>query len=208
MVVTMAANRKQWHKMQVRDPYVSRARAENYRCRAVYKLKEIDERYRLFASGQIVCDLGAAPGSWSQYAAERCRPRGYIVAVDVLTMAELDNVRFICGDFTKDQVMQACYTALQHRLADLVISDMSPNITGIRDTDQARSLYLAESVLAFARKTLKQNGKMLVKLFQGAGIDAYRKELSRHFQGLVNYKPKASRSASREVYVLASGYKV
>lgn len=204
----MAKNSKQWRQAQERDPYVNKARAENYRSRAVYKLMEMDERYQLFKPGGVVCDLGAAPGSWSQYAVERCGSQGCVIAVDLLPMDALENVTFIHGDFTEDQVLSSCHEALQNRPVDLVISDMAPNLTGIRDTDQARSLYLAELALAFAQETLKQNGNFLVKLFEGAGIDTYRKEISHSFQRLINYKPKASRSESRELYVLACGYKV
>ena len=204
----MAKSSKRWLQAQQRDPYVKQARQSDYRSRAVYKLEEIDQRYRLFRTGQVVVDLGAAPGSWSQYASRHKGAEGSIVAVDILPMEPIDGVEFIQGDFTETDVFEKCLESLHGARVDLVISDMAPNLTGIKSTDQARSMYLVELVLDFARQVLKPGGTMLVKLFQGEGTDTFRKELSKEFQKVTACKPKASRDNSREFYVLAQVYKV
>ena len=191
-----------------RDPYVKQARRSDYRSRAAYKLQELDAKDKLFKPGQTVVDLGAAPGSWSQYAAQRVGHAGKIIAVDILPMDPIRNVQFIHGDFTDDAVFRRCVDALEGARADLVISDLSPNLTGIRVTDQARSMYLAEQVLEFACQTLVANGNLLIKVFEGADMEPYRRELVQRFQQVMARKPKASRGASREFYVLARGYKV
>ena len=203
---TIMKSGKAWRKRQEQDPYVRRARKDQARSRAVFKLEEIDRRDRLFHPGQLVVDLGAAPGSWSRYAADAVRPGGRVVAVDVLEMAPIPGVEFIQGDFTGAAMFQACLDALDGRNADLVIADLAPNLTGIRATDQARSMHLAELVLDFAGRALKPGGTLLVKVFQGAGLDPYREELKHRFQKLAVRKPGASRTASREFYLLASGY--
>jgi len=204
----MAKRNKAWVKRQNRDPFVRRAHDADYRSRAVYKLQEIDQKYRLFKSGQTVVDLGAAPGSWSQFAGHKVGPAGTVVALDVLEMEPIAGVQFVRGDFTEEETLTACLTILAGRRADLVISDMAPNLTGIRDTDQARSLELAEAALDFAFRVLKPRGELLVKLFEGAGVDRYRKQLSKNFQKVITRKPKASRSSSREFYMLARHYDV
>jgi len=187
---------------------VRRARDSDYRSRAVYKLREIDQRDHLFRSGQAVVDLGAAPGSWCQYAAARIGNSGNVLALDILDMEPVNNVTFIRGDFTEEAILEACLGALAARPVDLVISDMAPNLSGIRDADQARSLQLAELALDFACRVLKPGGDLLVKVFQGAGTDRYREQLSQHFHKVMIRKPKASRDASREIYMLARGYGV
>ena len=143
---------KRWLERQNRDPYVKQARNSNYRSRAVYKLKEIDQRDRLLRPGQLVVDLGSAPGSWSQYAAEKVLPDGKVIAVDILEMPPINGVEFILGDFTEQSVFDQCLARLDGNKADLVISDMAPNLTGIRDSDQARCMYLAELALDFCRR--------------------------------------------------------
>lgn len=204
----MSKSSKQWLKDHARDPFVKKARGSDFRSRATFKLQELDAQDRLLKPGQVVVDLGAAPGSWSQYAVQRVGPSGRVIAVDILPMAPVRGVEFIQGDFTDDAVFERCLDALGGAPVDLVMSDIAPNITGVRVTDQARSLHLAELVLAFAGQTLKPGGDLLIKLFEGAGTDAYRRELVQRFQRVTIRKPKASRGASREFYVLARGYKV
>lgn len=204
----MAKRNKQWLQTRARDPYVKQARQSKHRSRAVYKLMEIDERDGLFAPGQIVVDLGAAPGSWSQFASDRVGPQGMVIAVDMLIMEPLPKVLFIQGDFTDPMVYEKCKEELLKKPADLVISDMAPNLTGIRTTDQSRSMHLAEVVYDFSMKVLKPGGGMLVKLFQGAGSEHYKREVMERFQRVIVRKPRASRDNSREFYILAQGYVV
>lgn len=204
----MSKSSKQWLKDHARDPYVKKARGSDYRSRATFKLQELDQQDHLLKPGQVVVDLGAAPGSWSQYAARRVGPSGRVVAVDILPMTPVRGVEFIHGDFTQDEVYRRCLEVVGAAPVDLVISDIAPNLTGVRVTDQARSLHLAELVLEFACQTLKPGGDLLIKLFEGAGTDQYRRELVQRFQRVTIRKPKASRDASREFYVLARSYKV
>ena len=204
----MSTGSKQRRKDHERDPYVKQARRSAYRSRATFKLQELDAKDKLLKPGATVVDLGAAPGSWSQYAAQRVGPSGRVIAVDILPMEPIRNVHFIQGDFTNDEVFQRCVDALAGARADLVISDLSPNLTGIRVTDQARSMQLAERVLEFACQTLAVNGNLLIKVFEGADMEQFRHELVQRFQRVMARKPKASRGASREFYVLARGYKV
>lgn len=195
-----------WLRRHHQDQYVKQARKENYRSRAAFKLEQIDQRDRLFRPGQTVVDLGAAPGGWSQYAAKRVQPGGRVIAVDILEMKPLENVEIIQGDFSDDLIYQGLRDLIGEVPVDLVISDLSPNITGIKQTDQARSLYLAELVLAFGCETLCKGGSILMKVFQGSGVDELRNELSNKFQKLIIRKPPASRGSSREFYILARGF--
>lgn len=199
---------KSWLQKQVNDRYVKQAHKDSYRSRAIYKLEEIDKRDRLFKPGQTVVDLGAAPGSWTQYASERIQPGGKIIAVDILDMPPIGQVNIIKGDFSDPKVYEKCRSISGEHQVDLVISDLAPNLTGIRATDQARSMYLADLVLDFANEVLTAQGTLLIKLFQGQGIDEYRIELNKKFQKLMVRKPKASRDSSREFYILARGYKI
>ena len=204
----MSKSSKRWLQEHERDAFVKQARQTQYRSRAVYKLMEIDKQDQLFHPGQTVIDLGAAPGSWSQYAAERTGNRGLVLAVDILPMQPMDNVKIVNGDFTEQTTVDDCLDQLDGKQADLVISDMAPNISGIRTTDQARSMYLAELTYEFACTVLKQDGGMLVKMFQGQGTDPYRQQLADVFQRVKYRKPKASKDSSREFYILAQGYNV
>jgi 23S rRNA (uridine2552-2'-O)-methyltransferase len=199
---------KSWLKRQIKDAFVKQAQKNNYRSRAIYKLQQIDQRDGLFKPGQTIVDLGAAPGSWSQYASERIQPGGRIIAVDILEMPPITHVEFIKGDFSAAEVFDKCLAVTGQHHVDLVISDLAPNLTGIRDTDQARSMALADLVLEFASQVLSAQGSLLIKLFQGQGIDAYRKELNTKFQRVMVRKPDASRAGSREFYILARGYKI
>jgi 23S rRNA (uridine2552-2'-O)-methyltransferase len=196
---------KAWMQEHVSDAYVKRARAEGMRSRASYKLEEIAERDRLLAPGMLVVDLGAAPGGWSQVAAQRVTPAGRVIALDLLEMPGLAGVTFIRGDFREPDAVAALEGALGGRKADLVLSDMAPNLSGIAATDQARALELAQLALDFSIKHLKPQGNFLVKVFQGAGFDDFVKGLRRQFRTVTVRKPEASRGRSREVYVLAKG---
>jgi 23S rRNA (uridine2552-2'-O)-methyltransferase len=196
---------KTWMEEHVADHYVKRARAEGLRSRASFKLEQIAGRDRLLAPGMLVVDLGAAPGGWSQVVARRIAPDGRVIALDLIEMPELAGVTFIHGDFRDDETLAALERALAGRKADLVLSDLAPNLSGIAATDQARALALAELAVQFALKHLKPQGNFLVKLFHGAGYDDFVRGLRRQFRTLVVRKPEASRSRSREVYVLAKG---
>jgi len=202
------SSKKHWLTRQQKDPYVKQAQLSHYRSRAVYKLIEIDDRDHLFQQGQSVIDLGAAPGSWSQYVSEKIGYHGRLIAIDILPMDPIVNTLFIKGDFTEQPVVEECLQAMNHGKADLVISDMSPNLSGIRATDQARSLHLAELSFDLAKSVLKQGGDMLVKLFEGEGTDLYRQGLKEHFGKIIVRKPKASRDDSREFYVLARVFRL
>lgn len=196
---------KSWMQEHVADAYVKRARAEGMRSRAAYKLDQIAERDRLLRPGMVVVDLGAAPGGWSQVAAERVGPDGRVIAVDVLDMAPLRGVSFVRGDFRDASVVAELERALGARKADLVLSDMAPNLSGIATTDQARALELAELALQFAMKHLKPHGNFLVKAFQGSGFEAFLKALRSRFATVAVRKPEASRDRSSEVYLLGKG---
>jgi 23S rRNA (uridine2552-2'-O)-methyltransferase len=199
---------KQWVQSQNKDQYVRQARQSHYRSRAVYKLQEIDQKDKLIKPGHCVVDLGSAPGSWSQYASERIGPNGRVIAVDILPMEPIDQVLFISGDFTEETVEKECLGHIGEKGADLVISDMAPNLTGIRTTDQSRSMALAELVHGFCLQALKPDGDLLIKLFEGAGTNEYRQLLREHFAKVMTRKPGASRDHSREFYVLARSYRL
>lgn len=195
----------EWLQRHFRDPYVKRAQQEGARSRAHYKLAEIDAKDKLFRPGMVVVDLGAAPGGWSEYAISKVKPRGRVIAVDLLAMAPIDGVDFFQGDFTEMQVLDLLNTKLGGP-ADLVISDMAPNITGVAVTDQARSALLAELAIEFAETALRPGGALLLKAFHGAGFDDSIARLRRHFSKVATRKPSASRTESREVYLLAKGF--
>lgn len=196
-----------WLQRHVGDPYVKRARKEGYRSRAAYKLAELDERDRLFRPGMTVVDLGAAPGGWSQYAARRVAPGGRVIALDVLPMEEVPGVEFIHGDFTEAPVLHLLEQRLTGQKADLVISDMAPNISGVTVSDQARSVYVAELALDFADKHLKRGGDFLVKTFQGEGFSQLFRAMQGRFDKVASRKPRASRAESRETYLLGKDFK-
>ncbi len=187
----------------VNDSYVQRAKAEGWRSRAVFKLIEIDEKDRLLKPGMTVVDLGAAPGSWCQYATRRIQPGGKLIALDLLEMTPLAGVEFIQGDFREDETLRRIEEALAGRQVDLVLSDMAPNMSGIAVSDDARAMYLAELTLEFARQHLKPGGDMLVKTFQGAGFMELRRAVQGLFKTLLMRKPAASRDRSAETYLLA-----
>lgn len=196
-----------WLREHVNDPYVQRARAEGYRSRASFKLLEIDERDRLIRAGDVVVDLGASPGGWSQVAARRMHDKGRIIAVDLLDMEPLRGVTFIQGDFREERVLQFLESTLANEKLGLVLSDMSPNISGVSVCDQARGTHLAELALEFARNWLKPDGAFLVKVFHGHGFNEFVAEMRWTFSTVLSRKPKASRDRSREVYLLGRGLK-
>ncbi len=199
---------KEWLQTQNKDPYVKQARESHYRSRAVYKLQEIDQKDKLIKPDYCVVDLGSAPGSWSQYAKERIGANGRVVAVDILPMEPIDGVLFTQGDFTDETVEKTFLEQIGEKGANLVISDMAPNLTGIRVTDQARSMAMAELIYDFCHHALKPGGDLLIKLFEGAGTSEYRQLLKQHFDKVMTRKPGASRDKSREFYVLARSYRL
>jgi 23S rRNA (uridine2552-2'-O)-methyltransferase len=195
-----------WRDRQERDPFVQRARREGWRSRAVFKLEEIDRKERLLRPGMVCVDLGAAPGGWSQYVTQKLDGRARIVAVDLLPMDALPDVEFIQGDFREDEVFEALLAAVGEDGADLVMSDMAPNITGTKAVDQPRSMYLAELALDMARRVLKPGGSFVCKVFQGEGFDEFVGDARNSFERVRVFKPEASRSASREVYLVARNF--
>ncbi|MDH4109485.1 MAG: 23S rRNA methyltransferase [Gammaproteobacteria bacterium] len=197
-----------WRERQEKDPYVRKARKEGWRSRAVFKLEEIDRREKLLRPGMICVDLGAAPGGWSQYVTERLQGRARILAVDLLAMDALPAVEFLQGDFTEESVAAELLERLGEDRADLVLSDMAPNISGTKAVDQPRSVYLAELALDLARQVLKPGGDFVCKLFQGEGTDAFIAEVRRSFGKVRAIKPRASRSGSSEIYLVARNYRL
>lgn len=189
------------------DQYVKQSWQDGYRSRASYKLLELDEKDKLLRPGMTVIDLGAAPGGWSQIAAEKVGSQGRVIASDILEMDSLADVTFVQGDFTEETVLNAILERLENRPVDLVMSDMAPNMSGMAAIDQPQAMYLAELALELARETLSPGGKLLVKVFQGEGFDSYLKELRNSFKRVVTRKPGASRARSREVYLLAEGFR-
>jgi len=198
---------KNWMQEHVSDAHVKRARAEGMRSRAAYKLDEIAVRDRLLKPGMVVVDLGAAPGGWSQVAAGRVGPRGRVIALDILEMPSLPGVTFLRGDFRDDATLVELERVLAGQRADLVLSDMAPNLSGIASSDQAQALELAELALDFALKHMKPKGNFLVKTFQGTGFEEYLRSLRGRFSAVAVRKPEASRDRSREVYLLGKGLK-
>jgi len=189
----------------VTDPYVRRAKKDGYRSRAAYKLLEVLEKDKLVRPGMTVVDLGAAPGGWSQVLAPLVGSTGRVIALDVLDMDPIEGVVFIRGEFSETTTLERLEQELSGRGIDLVISDMAPNISGVGLVDQARSIGLAELALEFACSRLKPGGSFLVKMFQGTGIDEFRKQLALAFSTVSVRKPKASRDRSSELYLLARG---
>lgn len=193
---------KGWLREHVSDAYVRRARAEGYRSRAAYKLQQIAARDKLFSPGMIVVDLGAAPGGWSQVAARAVAPGGRVFALDLLDFPPVPGVTQVRGDFHDEAVLSELERRLEGHPVDLVLSDMAPNISGVAAVDQARMMALAELALEFASKHLKPQGKLLVKVFHGAGFEAFLKTMRERFEQVIVRKPEASRSRSSEVYLL------
>jgi 23S rRNA (uridine2552-2'-O)-methyltransferase len=195
----------QWLRKHFDDEYVKRAQREGYRSRAVYKLDEIQQKDHILRPGSVVVDLGAAPGGWSQYAAQVLKGKGRIIALDILPMDPLPDVEFLQGDFREDDVLTALNELLGGEAVNLVMSDMAPNISGMDAVDQPRSMYLVELAADFAASVLGKGGDLLFKGFQGEGFDSLLNDLRGQYRKVLIRKPKASRPRSREVYVLAKG---
>ncbi len=198
---------KAWLKEHESDEYVQRSRKDGYRSRASYKLLEIDKAAGLLKPGMTVVDLGAAPGGWSQIAIAKVGDSGRVVASDILNMDSIGGVDFVQGDFTDDEVFNTILNTLADRPVDLVISDMAPNMSGMKAVDQPRAMYLVELAVDFARQVLERNGVFLAKVFQGEGFDALVRDLRVDFTSVAIKKPDASRSRSSEVYCLARGFR-
>jgi 23S rRNA (uridine2552-2'-O)-methyltransferase len=193
---------KAWIKARKHDRYYRAAKKQAYRSRAALKLSQIDREYGLLHPGDVVVDLGAAPGGWSQLARERVGPKGRVVAVDLARMAPIEGVEFLRGDFTSPALRVSLFEALR-RPADVVLSDMAPHLSGQADYDEARTLDLARSAAAFAIRALRPGGRFLVKVFQGAGYRDFLQEIAAHFKAVKGVKPKSSLPTSSEIYVLA-----
>ncbi|MDO3381193.1 23S rRNA (uridine(2552)-2'-O)-methyltransferase RlmE [Gilvimarinus algae] len=198
---------KRWLQEHFSDQYVKQSQRDGYRSRASYKLLEIDKKDKLFRAGMKVVDLGAAPGGWSQVAAERVGDRGRVVASDILPMDSIAGVDFIQGDFTEEAVFEALLAAIDGAAVDLVISDMAPNMSGVGAVDQPRAMYLVELALDMAREILAPGGSFVAKVFQGEGFEPWLADVRSAFTKVATRKPDASRARSREVYIVARGFK-
>ena len=198
---------QRWLREHNNDQYVKRSQKEGYRSRASYKLLELNEKDRLFKPGMTVVDLGAAPGGWSQVAVQLVGDTGRVIASDILPMDAIAGVDFVQGDFTEQAVFDEILQLLGDAPADLVISDMAPNMSGMKAVDQPRAMYLVELALDMACQILKPGGVFVAKVFHGEGFDSFFQEVKRRFQRVVTRKPDASRSRSREVYLVARGLK-
>jgi 23S rRNA (uridine2552-2'-O)-methyltransferase len=195
-----------WLNEHANDFYVKQAKKEGYRSRAAFKLLEIQSRDHLLKSGMLVVDLGAAPGGWSAVAKQKVGETGRVIAVDILPMPPLPGVECIQGDFYLDEVLVVMMQHIENCAVDLVMSDMSPNITGINIVDQARAYDLSEHALLFAQQVLKPNGSFLIKVFQGQGFEVFLKQIRACFSKVNIRKPNASRGRSQEVYIVSTGY--
>jgi len=198
---------QRWLDEHEQDPYVLKARSAGYRSRAVYKLIELDDRLNLFREHLTVVNLGAAPGGWSQVARQRLGTTGRVIALDILEMAPIEGVDVITGDFTEAAALSALEGVLGDQAVDLVISDMAPNLSGMKSVDLPRSIDLIELAMDFARVRLRPGGHFVTKAFEGAGIDTLRQEIRMNYDKQVNIKPKASRGRSREIYLVGLGKK-
>ncbi len=189
------------------DEYVKKAKEMGYRSRSTFKLVEIQQKDKIIKPGMNVIDLGAAPGGWSDFARKIIGKKNKVIALDLLPIDPIDGVDFIQGDFREDEVLDELYRVLDGEPVDLVMSDMAPNISGNKEMDQPRSIYLAELALDTAQTVLTKGGTFLIKMFQGAGFDEYKRAVGESFSSVVIRKPKSSRARSKEVYILAKGFK-
>lgn len=215
MKVSSRKVNKAWFNDHVNDPYVKMAQRDGYRARAAYKLKEIDETLRLVRRGQVVVDLGAAPGAWSQYLRRRFAPdgaavgalKGRIIALDLLDFEPIEGVQFIQGDFREDAVAQELIAALDGRPVDLVVSDLAPNLSGIESSDMARLEHLVELALEFSQTHLRPEGVLVCKVFHGSAYSGLVKRFKDSFRVVKPIKPKASRDKSAETFLVGMGLK-
>ncbi len=207
-VTSKSKSSRRWLDRHHSDEYVKKASQEGYRSRAAYKLLEIQQKDRILQPGLTVVDLGAAPGGWSQVAQQLTGTQGQVIALDILAMDPLPGVTFIQGDFREGETLERLRELLQNQLVDLVISDMAPNVSGMKAVDQPRAMYLCDLALDLAREVLKPGGELVVKVFQGEGFDQYLRDLRGAFAKVTTRKPKASRPRSREVYLVARNYNV
>jgi 23S rRNA (uridine2552-2'-O)-methyltransferase len=196
---------QRWLREHFKDPYVKKAQSEGLRSRAAYKLEELIDRDRLLKPGMVVVDLGAAPGGWSQLVRKALGDSGRVIAMDILEMPPIAGVEFLHGDFRDPEALSLLERTMGDKPADLVLSDMAPNMTGVDAVDQPRAMYLTELARDFADAHLKPGGSFLVKVFMGTGFDEYVRDLRKRYEKVVIRKPKASRSRSPEVYALATG---
>ena len=204
--MSKANNSKNWIKGHVKDPFVIQAQKDGYRSRAAYKLIEIDKKYKIIKSGITVVDLGAAPGGWSQVLSKKIGLKGKVVGIDLLEVSPIKGIDFIQGDFMQEEILNEMVDKLENKPVDLVISDMAPNISGIKMVDQQRAINLNELALDFASKHLKQNGFFLVKSFVGIDFEEYVKNLRACFKKVFKIKPDSSRSRSSEIFLLGYEY--
>jgi 23S rRNA (uridine2552-2'-O)-methyltransferase len=206
-MATRTKSSARWLNEHVNDPYVKQAQKDGYRSRSSYKLIQLNEKDRLIRPGMLVVDLGSAPGGWSQVAARLVGAKGRVLATDILPMEPLKNVDFIQGDFTGESVLKQVLDWLGDDKPDVVLSDIAPNISGIDSADQASSIYLVELALDMARQVLKPKGDFVAKVFQGVGSEEFLKDLRTSFEKVLIRKPAASRARSREVYMVAKGFR-
>lgn len=205
--MSQSKSSKQWLQEHFNDEYVKLAQARGYRSRAIFKLIEIQEKDKIIKQGMNIIDLGAAPGGWSQYVRQIIAKHDKIIALDILEMEAMEGVDFIQGDFREEAVLNQLYKILDNKVINVVLSDMAPNLSGNKDADQARAIYLGELALDTAVNVLAKGGAFLVKMFQGVGFEAYHEQIKNSFSSVVIRKPKASRPRSTEVYILAKGFK-
>ncbi|TPQ27985.1 23S rRNA (uridine(2552)-2'-O)-methyltransferase RlmE [Methylomonas sp. EFPC3] len=198
---------QQWMQEHFQDEYVKKAQALGYRSRAVFKLIEIQEKDKIIKPGINIVDLGAAPGGWSEYASKIVGKKSKVIALDLLPIEPIEGVEFIQGDFREDEVLEKLYKVLDGEPVHLLLSDMAPNMSGSREMDQPRSIYLGELALDAAQRILVKGGTFLIKMFQGGGFDEYYNQVRQQFSSVAIRKPKASRARSNEVYILAKGFK-
>jgi 23S rRNA (uridine2552-2'-O)-methyltransferase len=198
---------KRWLTEHFNDRFVQQAQKDGLRSRAAYKLEEISKKDRLIKPGQRIIDLGSAPGGWSQWLGQYTQGKAFIIATDILAMDALPDVRFIQGDFREDKVLQQLLEAIGDEGADLVLSDMAPNMSGMDAIDQPKAMYLAELALDLATQVLRLGGGFVVKVFQGTGFDPFLLDCRTKFESVKVRKPEASRGRSREVYIVAMAYK-
>ncbi len=205
---TRSASSKRWLQEHVNDKYVKEANKRGLRSRAFFKIEELNQKDKLMKQGDTVVDLGAAPGGWSQFAVEALGADGTVIACDILAMDPIAGVDFLRGDFREQAVLDALLDRIDGKNVDLVMSDMAPNMSGNDTVDQAQSMYLVELALDMCHQVMKPDGKFVVKVFQGEGFDQFMADVKSAFKVVKVRKPESSRARSREVYLVATGYKL